>query len=449
MNAVLRRAGRPLGRPLVDAAFLADPYPSYAELREAGPLHWSDEFFGGAWLLTRHADVDAVLRDSVRFSARRTGGWVMASADEAAAGDDADAAGEDAGDTHRAGHRAPGARSELQGFQALFARAMLFVDAPDHGRLRAAMNAGFRPDAIERLRPFLERWVNERLDALEEQVHRADGIDAMATLARPLPAQAIATLMGVDEDIAARDAFTAWSDDIAVFIGAMKPTLDQARRAQQSLAAMADAFEPLLAARRAVPREDLISLLVQAERDGRIASGAELLAQCTMLLFAGHETTRNLLGNGLQALLSRPAVWTRLQADPGLLPGAVRELLRHDSPVQYTGRRVATDLVLHGQPLKRGDLVIALIGSANRDPLRFDDPDTLDPTRRLPLPLSFGTGPHVCIGATLTMMEAQVLFARLLARWPTLALVDAAPSWVANPVYRGLETLRVRVVPPR
>lgn len=432
----------PLGRPLLDAPFRADPYPTYAALREAGPIHWSDEFFGGAWLLTRHADVEAVLRDSVRFSAQRTGGWVMgARAAEGATGIGIERE----------------VRDELKGFQALFARAMLFVDAPDHGRLRSAMNAGFRADAIERLRPAVERWVGERLDAVEDQARSADGFDFIAAIARPLPAQVIAALLGVDEDAAGRAAFTAWSDDLATFIGATQPTLTEARRAQASLLAMAASFEPLIQARRAMPRDDLVSRLVQAEREGRIGSGAELLAQCAMLLFAGHETTRNLLGNGLLALLERsatqPAAWARLRAEPALLPGAVRELLRYDSPVQYTGRRVATDLVLHGQQLRRGDLVIALIASANRDPLRFDHPDELDLARRSALPLSFGVGPHVCIGATLTLMEAQVVFGAMLRRWPLLRVVEGAgneaPAWLANPVYRGLASLPVSVGVPR
>jgi cytochrome P450 len=203
MNAVLKLAGSPLGRPLVDAAFLDDPYPSYARLREAGPIHWSDEFFGGAWLLTRHADVDAVLRDDTRFAAQRTGGWLMR-------------IGEGGG--------GEGAREELKDFQGLFARAMLFVDGADHARLRGAMNAGFRGDALVRLRPFIERWVEDRLDTLDVR----SGFDVMATLARPLPAQVIAELMGIDA--AERDSFIAGSEDLASFIGAPMPTLALARR---------------------------------------------------------------------------------------------------------------------------------------------------------------------------------------------------------------------------
>jgi cytochrome P450 len=187
----------------------------------------------------------------------------------------------------------------------------------------------------------------------------------MQQLARPLPARVIARLMGIDGDEGRR--FIGWSDDLAAFIGAPRPTLQQARRAQESLLDMGRYFESRLA-RGAFSPDDLVGRLARAASDGSIADGAELLAQCAMLLFAGHETTRNLLGNGLYHLLSQPGLWSELQREPGRLTGAVRELLRFDSPVQYTGRRVAADLVLHGQPLRRGELVIGFIGAANRDP---------------------------------------------------------------------------------
>lgn len=401
----------PWDRPIIDAAFLADPYPSYAALREAGPIHWSEEFFGGAWLLTRHADVEAVLRDDARFSAQRTGGWVRQN---------------------------QASRGDLRGFQQLFARAMLFLDAPDHPRIRGVLKAGFYGDVLRRLVPAIER----RVDALLDTVDADAGFDFMQALARPLPAEVMAMLM--DVPASDRADFIAWSDDLAVFIGATGPSIEQAHRAQTSLLAMSSYFEQLVSQRRDAPADDLVSLLLCAEATGDIRSRAELLAQCTMLLFAGHETTRNLLGNGLQALLSHPDQWQRLQRDPSLLPGALRELLRYDSPVQYTGRRVATDLALHGQQLRRGDLVVALIGAANRDPARYADADRLDIARRPGGLLSFGAGPHVCIGAGLTLLEAEVVFGRLLRRFPRLRLVDAQPRWSGNAVYRGLSALPVR-----
>lgn len=408
MSAVLRPPA--LARPLMDAAFLANPYPAYRALREAGPIHWSEEFFGGAWLLTRHADVERVLRDP-RFSAQRTGAWVKDRED------------------------APG---ELGGFQKLFARALLFLDAPDHPRIRKVLNAGFRPDVLQRLAPHIEQAVTELLD----QVENLESFDFIEAVARPLPVRVIMLLMGIAHP--QQEDFMAWSEDLASFIGAPVASREQARRAQASLLAMSRYLESLLALKRKTPGDDLTSRLVQAEARGEIQHGAELLAQCAMLLFAGHETTRHLLGSGLQALLSHPAQWQRLRQEPALLPGAVRELLRFDSPVQYTGRRVVTDLVLHGQQLRRGDLVLPLIGAANRDPARYAEPDTLDIMRSHGSSLSFGSGPHVCIGAALTLMEAKILFGQLLRRWPGLSLVDSLPSWGSKPAYRGLMTLPLR-----
>lgn len=406
-------SGSPLGRPLIDDDFLDDPYPTYQALRDAGPIHWSNEFFGGAWLLTRHEDVETMLRDP-RFSARRTGGWVMNSGE--------------------------GARNELKGFQRLFSRAMLFLDEPDHPRIRRILHAGFRPDVLQALRPHVEALVDEMLAGVDA----ARGFDFMQQLARPLPARVIAKLMGMAGDDDRR--FIVWSDDLATFIGAPRPTLEQARRAQASLLGMARYFESRIANGSA--EDGLIGSLARAARDGTIADGGELLAQCAMLLFAGHETTRNLLGNGLYHLLAHPALWEELQRQPHRLTGAVRELLRFESPVQYTGRRVATDLVLHGQPLRRGELVLGLIGAANRDPRRYEHPDQLDIGRRAFAPLSFGSGPHVCIGAALTLMEAEIVFGELMRRWPTLALSQPRPGWNRNAVYRGLEALQVHDLTP-
>lgn len=403
MNAVL-------ARPMLDAGFLANPYPTYEAWRAVGPIHWNEAFFGGAWLLTNHADVELVLRDP-RFSAQRTGAWVKDRED---------------------------ARGELGGFQRLFARALLFLDAPDHPRIRKVLNAGFRPDVIQGLVPHIDQIITDLLD----QVEASDNFDFIQTVARPLPVHVIAKLMGIERT--QRDDFMAWSEDLAVFIGTALPTREQARRAQTSLLAMSRYFETLLALKRQTPGDDLVSRLVRAEAAGEIQGGAELLAQCAMLLFAGHETTRHLLGSGLQALLTHPAQWRHLQQEPALLPGAVREMLRFDSPVQYTGRRVATDLMLHGQQLRRGELVLPLIGAANRDPARYPQPDTFDITRNDGSSLSFGSGPHVCIGAALTRMEAEMVFGHLLRRWPDLSLLNATPHWGHNPAYRGLMTLPLR-----
>ncbi|MEW6560832.1 MAG: cytochrome P450 [Pseudomonadota bacterium] len=400
--------------PLVDAAFLADPYPIYRALRDAGPLHWSEEFFSGAWLLTRHADVEAVLRDT-RFSAQRTGGWI----------NDVEVQ-----------------RGEFAPFQRLFSRALLFLDAPEHTRVRGLMQAAFRPDALATLRPRIERIADTLLDAIDPGVP----FDFMASVARVLPVRVISMLL-LGTPQAAGAPLMHWSDDLAAFIGAPQPTRALAQRAQASLLAMTRYFTRQLDCPRAdrVGTEPpaLLDELRQARARGALKDDAELLSQCAMLLFAGHETTRNLLGNGLLALLTHPEQWQALQSDPERVPGAVRELLRYDSPVQYSGRRVTTTLTLHGRQLKRGDLVLPLIGAANRDPARHPHPDRLDILRPDPGALSFGSGTHACLGAALTRMEADIVLRRLLQRWPHLRLAQAPRQLrrCANPAYRGLTAL--------
>jgi cytochrome P450 len=395
--------------PFVDLAFLQDPYPAYRRLREAGPIHWSDEFFGGAWLLTRHADVEAALRDP-RLSARRTGGWVMRAAE-------------------------PQGRDELTPMQRLFTRCLPFLDAPDHTRLRKVLQPAFRPDRIQALKPVTQAHIDELLDKAGEE------FDFMAAVARPLPARVIARLMEVDASVYAD--FTAWSEDIAAFLGAVNPTQAQVRAAQRSVVALAGYFErELLPRRRREPGDDLVSLLLWAQAEGQVEDGAELLAQCAMLLFAGYETTRHLLGNAVHALLTQRDQWEKLREQPELLPNAVRELLRHDTPVQWSGRRAMADFTLCGQRVRRGDLVLALIGAANRDPARHEQPERLDVARVNPGALSFGTGPHVCLGAALTQLEAQTVLGTLLGQRPGLQLCGSAQR-TQSPMYRGFAALPV------
>ncbi|MDP5008688.1 MAG: cytochrome P450 [Glaciimonas sp.] len=377
-------------------------------MREAGPLHWNEEFCGGAWLLTGYADVASVLRDP-RFSVRRAGGWANSSG--------------------------PEAMQELREFKRIFSRSLLFVDAPQHTRLRQVMNAGFKPSALQSLAPKIQTLV----DGLLDNISPNKAFDFMADFARPLPALVIAEMLAIDG--ADRTEFVAWSDDIADFIGSPTPTIEIARRAQTSLIAMNEYFRGILAQRRLHLGEDLISQLILAEVNGGIITTKELLAQCCTLLFAGHETTRNLLGNGMLALLQHPQQWQALQKNPALLPSALKELLRFDSPVQYSGRRLKVNVEMHGQVMKKGDLVIPLIGAGNRDPAKFTDPDRLDITRNQGAHLSFGYGPHVCIGATLTYMEAEIAMRGVMQRLPNLRLTSDVQSWGHNAVYRSLNSL--------
>lgn len=422
----------PAGR-LWSPADLLDPYPLYAALRAAGPIHWSDTLFGGAWIVARQAEAEQVLRDP-RYSAQRTSGWVL--------GGDHD--------------REPDTRAELSPLQRLMARAFLFVDAPDHSRLRGLLHAGFTPSGLEAMRPWLAARIETLLDELQAaQTRQPDQqpdqpIDLIRQLARPLPACVIARVLGLPPGDEAR--VMAWSDEIAPFIGEPVPDAETARRAQRGVLKMAAFLEREFSARRTARAahgpagthgDGLLGRLLQAEAEGLITDRHELMAQAVMLLFAGHETTRYLLGNLVQTLLVHPAQWQRLQTEPDLIPGAVREVLRLECPVQYTGRRVAVAHEFHGQHLRRGDAVIVLIGAANRDPARFMEPDRFDISRRGRASLAFGTGAHVCIGASLSLMEAELVLAALLRRWPQMRLAEAAPAWQGNPLYRGLQRLPV------
>lgn len=417
----------PAGR-LWSAADLIDPYPLYAELRASGPIHWSDTLFGGAWIVARHLEAEQVLRDDVRFSAQRTNGWV--------GGGDRAAAQATCGD-----HRL--SRQELSPLQRLMAQAFLFVDAPDHGRLRGLMHAGFTPSGLAALRPWLVERIETLLDGLQaaQAGEPSRPVDFIAQVARPLPASVIARVLGLAPGDEAR--VMAWSDEIAVFIGEPVPDADTTRRAQRGLLQMAAFLEREFAARRAagMPGDGLLGRLLQAREQGVIRDANELMAQAVMLLFAGHETTRYLLGNLVQTLLAHPAQWQQLRDDPGRVHGAVREVLRAECPVQYTGRRVAVSHDFAGQRLRRGDAVIVLLGAANRDAARFEDPERFDITRRGRASLAFGTGAHVCIGASLSMMEAELTLEALLRRWPGLRLAEAEPAWQGNPLYRGLRRL--------
>ncbi len=393
-------------------ADLANPYPAYAALREQGPLLRSQAFFGGAWLVTRFSDVESALKDR-RLSARRTGGWL-----------------------NRCG---PQARSELSSFQQLFSRALLFQDAPDHHRLRCALAPGFKSSAWTNVPQYIQDFVHQQLSLIAP----GDSFDFIDTIARPLPARVVAHLMGLDN--APIEKLGPWSADIAAFLGHPDPDFSLAHAAQWATLQMAEMFQEALRLRQRdhswAQASDWLSLLLQAKAQGQIKSLEEMLAQCVMLLFAGHETTRHLLGNGLYLLASAPTVWQKLRDKPALLPLAIREMLRFESPVQYTGRRVAEGFEWHGQRLERGDLVVPLIGSAHRDPAVFPDPDEFQWNRQGVHHLAFGSGPHACIGALLTMIEAQSVFSTLLHHWPQAPHCLSEPLQTPSLLYRGFESL--------
>lgn len=406
------------------AAYHQAPYALWQEAAAGRGVHWRHDFFAGAWVVSDYALCEQVLRDAQRFSAARTGGWVGSVSDP----DETTESG------NSRGHRA---------FQRLFARAMLFVDAPQHQRLRGIMQPFFKPSELEKLRSYIEQTVAQRCAAIEAATPAGQAFDWIAHFARPLPAAVIVRFLGLQEVNEAEHAqFMQWSRDLAVFIGVPLADKSHWRAAQRSIMQMAAFFSRAFAQGR-VAAGSLLARLGQAQADGEI-DDAELIAQSAMLLFAGHETTRHLLGTSVLRLLENPVQWQLLQKRPELASNAVRELLRFEPPVQYTGRRACADFELGGQTIKRNDLVLACIAAAHRDAGRYPQAEQLDITRSSVASLAFGSGAHVCIGAALTQMEAEITLAHISQRWPQLQLAaDHSPSdWDhSNLAYRGLNTL--------
>jgi len=383
--------------------FHADPYPFYHRLRSTAPVYQSPM---GFWVLTRYDDCVLALRDQ-RFG--RDGFEQMLAV---AYGDEKEAG------------RLP--------------RSMLFRDPPDHTRLRALVSKAFTPRVIEGMRAHIQSIVDRLLD----RVQPAGRVDVIADLAYPLPVTVICEMLGVPAED--QGTIRQWSADVARSLDAIGIPADAEIMARGKTArqALGDYFRHLLPERRKHPQDDLLSLLIAAEEQGDKLTEGELLATCILLFIAGHETTVNLIGNGLLALLRHPDQLARLAADPTLIQGAVEELLRYDSPVQRTARITNADVEVGGHAIAKGSMVVTVIGAANRDPAQFSDPDRLDITRRDTRHIAFGFGIHFCLGAPLARVEGQIALGTLLRRMPKLAL-GGTPTWRASSTLRGLATLPV------
>lgn len=394
-----------------DLSLRRDPYPSYRRFLEENPVHRAaDET--GSWVVSRHEHVSLVLRDP-RFCAAAPEGAEQDSRDVLAElGIDEELAGQ-AGD------------------------AMLFKDPPDHTRMRRLLGRAFAPRAIEALRPRVEELVDELLGAVEPRGR----MDLVEDFAHPLPIMVICEML--DVPAGDRPRFRELSRDLAGIVD-IPLSHDVLLRGLRAAAEFAGYFRELVAHRRRRPGDDVISQLAAAEGQPDGLTESELLATCIQLLFGGHETTQNLIGNGTLALLRQPDALERLRAEPGLRARAVEELLRYDSPGQLAGRWVAQDVELGGQTLRAGERVTALLGAANRDPRVHEDPDRLHLDRRPNQHVSFGAGIHFCLGAPLARLEGQLALAALTERLPDLALTSEEPQWRDTLALRGLRRLPVR-----
>jgi cytochrome P450 len=394
-------AGAPYGFDTQSPIFLADPYPVYARLRAEAPI----VRIAPRWVASRYDDVDAILR-SPSFGRRGYADLILKAF-------------------------GPGPLHDS------FKRWMLFMDPPDHTRLRALATRAFTPRAVERLRQSIRALVDQLLDDLGA----AGGGDLVSLFAYPLPVMVMCDLLGVPADD--RDEFRVWSDSLGRALQLSAATPELAAEGNEAALRLTEYFRNLVAEHRDHPRDDLLGALIAAEEDGGRLSDEELLATAVLLFFAGHETTVNLIGNGTLALLRHPEQWQLLHEDPGLSRHAVEELLRFETPVQMVSRVTLEDVDVSGARMAVGDIVTALIGSANRDPARFAEPDRLDLRRTDVHHLGFAAGPHYCLGAALARAEAEIAFASLVRRFPDLRLASDTVSWRQNAVLRGLESLAV------
>ena len=393
-----------------DPAFLQDPYPTYARLRAEVPIAWFEGW--GAWIVTRHGDVDALLRD------RRLGRVIH----------------------HVDPSLAPPSDPAHAPFAAIQAGSLLEIEPPDHTRIKQAVQDVFTPRHVRALSERIDRIVLERIEALEARSERR--ADLLRDLAEPLPVTVIAELLGVPSE--ERDALLPWSKAI---IGMFEPERTPAMEAAAVRAAadFAAAVRTWMERKRAAPQGDLISRMVALhDADPSRLSEDEIVANAILFLNAGHEAVVNVIGNGMLALLRHPEQLRELRADPGLLATAIEEMMRYDSPLQFFERYVLEDLVFEGHAWPRGTRLCLYYAAANRDPETFDEPDRFD-LRRDPNPhLAFGLGVHYCIGAPLARLELGVALRALLRRFPSLALAGAPPRFQPRNVFRYLTELRVR-----
>jgi pimeloyl-[acyl-carrier protein] synthase len=384
---------------------LADPYPLYHRLRTEDPVLWDP--FLHAWVVTRYDDVVRVL---LHFSA----------------------------------HRTPTPEQLTQmGLQNLspiaqvMVKQMLFMDPPAHTRLRGLCSQAFTPRRVEGLREHIQDIANRLLDA----VLPAGEMDVIADFAAPLPAIVTAEMLGVA--ISDHSQLKQWSADFAEMLGNFQHNPDRASRVRSSLDEMTSYFGQAIREQRVHPKEGLISSLLAAELDGDRLTEDEVVANLIVTMVGGQETTTNLIGNGILTLLRNPQVREELRGDLSLIPSAVEELLRYESPSQHTARLAPQDVNIGGKQIRKRQAVIAVMGAANRDPERFPDPDRLDLRRKDNRHVAFGFGAHFCFGAPLARIEGQIAFATILQRLKNLQLKSGPITWRENLGLRGLAALPV------
>jgi len=394
------------------AEFVAWPYDVYAQLRQESPVWFFERT--GQYMVSRYVDVNALLRD------RRLGRTYLHVASH-----------EEMGHPPDPQHLAP--------FWKLIRDGMLDREPPDHTRLRRLVSKAFTPRMVEQLRPRIAAIADRLVDRLVDAGSDGSPVDLISVVAEPLPVTVIAEMLGVPE--ADRHLLRPWSAQI-VGMYELNPSPEAERVAVRACEEFSAYLRGLARARRERPGDDLISALAGVLDQGDRLTEDELIGTCVLLLNAGHEATVNVTGNGWWALFRNPGELARLRAEPGLLPTAIEELMRYDTPLQMFERWVLEDIEVHGVRIPRGTEVGLLFGSANHDPAVFANPTALDLGRRDNPHVSFGAGIHFCLGAPLARVELMTSFGTLLRRVPALA-VAAEPTWGAGYIVRGLTELKV------
>jgi cytochrome P450 len=403
--------GAPVKRSIFSGEILQDPYPTYARLHEEGPLHYVEAGNKWAvWAIFSHSECSSIAKDP-RLSAKRAQQMLLP---------------------------LPISRqAEFSELARMFGLWLIFMDPPEHTRLRKLLNKGFSAAAVEGLRPQAEAVVDRMLKELQPGTE----VELMSEFANPMPVRIISELLGVPQ--AMHDTFVNASRAIAAFRGNPNRTVQEAQAAQDALIELTEFFRKAVAERRHNKGSDLISLLIDIEEEGEVLTEDELYAQCIALLFAGHETTRNLIGNGMYTLLQNPQQTAELREKPEIIRSAVEELLRYESPVQFTARVLKEDIEVCGQPIRKGWTVLCMLGAANRDPKQFEEPDRLDLKRLNNQHLAFSAGLHFCIGAQLARLEGQIALRSLVQRFPNMKLAGPRPEWASTFGLRGLKSLPV------
>lgn len=392
-------------------AVIADPYPLFARLRDEDPVHWNEPY--QLWVITRYADVVSMVRNHDAFSS------AVIRTDERPPYPPVDSAD----------------LPLLYGVREFRGDQLVEQDRPAHAAMRGVVHEFFTPGAMESWRPFVHSAVKELLD----EVQAKGRMDAHRDIAAPLPVRIIAHMMGVPESD--RDHLRALADKL-LYINRGEPY--RLRPLTEGIQGMIDYVSPLVDRRITDPTNDFLSVLARGEKDG-VFTRNHVLVNAALLLFAGHETTMNLICNGLLAFLRHPDQWARLVGDPALyIRSATEECLRYDPPVKSTQRIVAQDTELGGRQMRTGERIRWMIASANRDADAFDDPDAFDITRQPNPHVSFGAGIHYCLGASLARVEGQEVFRALAERMPGITLDTDTLEYEPSIQFRSLRSLPVR-----